>query len=783
MRHLGEPAALVAATGRHLLELHTLGGLWLRRNGDAGPRAIALQSKRLVLLAFLAASPAQTLRRRDSLLGLFWPELDQEHARGALRQALHALRTSLGEGVILTRGESEVGIDHVLLLSDARALQAAVEAGSPRDALALYRGDFLEGVFVAESSPELDEWIAGERDRLRGLVARAAWEVAEASGGEDGVGGLVRRAVRLSGDDEGALRRGIILLDQVGDHAGAIALYEAFAQRVVRNLGVAPSAESRAAIEAIRARAAKLAPFPAGASVHDAALRHEGISGGEGAEPVAPGALVARPGLFLGKRWPAAAMVLVLLSALAGFHWSRLGEESEATIGRLAVLPLANGSSDTTIASVTEALTQEMIATLSRAGFRVIGYYSVDKYRTARPPVAEIGRELGVDAVATWTVLYQGGRWRVALEVARASTGEGLWASTRYILDSLRLGDVAEGAARELATRFASGATRLPPTRARLVTGGAPDAKIAYLRGMNQLVSQPTPGYSIEQFSRAIEADSMFAPGHSGLAYALTVAIDYGVLTVREACRRARPAAARALALDAELASGHLADARVKLHCEWNWTAADAAYRRALALEPTATAYHQYSWFLSWYLGRVREGVAFGDTALALEPLSALHHVAMAWRLFAAGDLDRAEVEVRAAVALDPRTTDAPLILAELHLARGELEAAEREALKHREMPATVAASWSVLGEIYARSGREAEARTYLAQLARSKPRTGSVQTATARLQLALGERDVALTSLERAVDDGVFIIPFQPYWNPIRDHPRFQVLMRRMGL
>lgn len=237
-----------------MLELRTLGGLELRRTdgGAAGP--LALQTKRLVLLAHLAAVPADSFRRRDSLLGLFWPELDQTHARGALRQALHTLRTALGEGVVVTRGEAEIGIANSTFRSDARDLELALQAGKPAEALALYRGEFLDGVFVAEASPELEEWIAGERDRLHRLAARTAWEVAEGAPGERELGEAVRRAVRLSGDDEPALRRGIELLDRQGDHAGAVALYEEFARRLARDLAVEPSRETRGAVDAIRAR-------------------------------------------------------------------------------------------------------------------------------------------------------------------------------------------------------------------------------------------------------------------------------------------------------------------------------------------------------------------------------------------------------------------------------------------------------------------------------------------------------------------------------------------------
>ncbi len=185
-----------------MFELRTLGGLELLRTVDGADHAIPMQAKRLALLAYLAAHPPSSFRRRDTLLLLFWPDLDQEHARGALRQALHFLRKTLGESAIRTRGEDEIALDSSELRSDSRALESAVATGDPESAIVLYRGDFLEGVFVSDAAPELEDWISAERLRLRGIAARAAWMASELPANRDKVGELVRRAVHWSGDDE-----------------------------------------------------------------------------------------------------------------------------------------------------------------------------------------------------------------------------------------------------------------------------------------------------------------------------------------------------------------------------------------------------------------------------------------------------------------------------------------------------------------------------------------------------------------------------------------------------
>ncbi len=92
-------------------------------------------------------------------------------------------------------------------------------------------------------------------------------------------------------------------------------------------------------------------------------------------------------------------------------------------------------------------------------------------------------------------------------------------------------------------------------------------------------------------------------------------------------------------------------------------------------------------------------------------------------------------------------------------------------------------ANSATLGEILARTGRTSEANAYAARLALLAKRDGPSLVALARMEMALGRHDRALSLLERAVCEHVFTIPFQPYWDPIRNDPRFQAVMRAQGL
>jgi DNA-binding SARP family transcriptional activator len=241
-----------------MIQLRTLGGLDLTDPDSGGElRAVLVQPKRFALLVYLALANAHRFRRRDTLTGLFWPNVDGDHARGALRQALRFLRGELGATVLVNRGEEEVGVNAEALSCDATLFEAACEASAWDRALELYRGDLLAGVFVADVSADFDHWLEGERRRLRQRAAAAGWSMvqdAERTGDLARAAVAARRAVELAPDDEASVRRLIRILDRKGDRAGALSTYEGFRLRLLAEYDAVPSPETEALLAAIRAR-------------------------------------------------------------------------------------------------------------------------------------------------------------------------------------------------------------------------------------------------------------------------------------------------------------------------------------------------------------------------------------------------------------------------------------------------------------------------------------------------------------------------------------------------
>lgn len=237
----------------HALRLRLLGRIELTRPDGTSLGSILAQPKRLALLAYLALAGDKGFLRRDVLLSVFWPEFDQERARSALRKALYFLRQSLGEDVIVARGDEEVGLAPDRFWCDAVAFEAAAEADGLDDAMDLYQGDLLTGFFVS-GQPDFESWVDGERARLRLLAARTADKLsdrAETKGDLDAAVRYAQTALELDTSSEPAFRRLAGHLYRCGDRAGLAHAYEQWRRRLEEVYGIQPATETQEMIAAL----------------------------------------------------------------------------------------------------------------------------------------------------------------------------------------------------------------------------------------------------------------------------------------------------------------------------------------------------------------------------------------------------------------------------------------------------------------------------------------------------------------------------------------------------
>ena len=247
------PGLLGPENQRYRLDL--LGNIDLVNDEGGRVLSVIAQPRRIALLAYLVARADEPFKRRDRIVSVFWPDLDEEKGRHALRQALYVLRGSLGSEAVTSRGDDEISVPASVLWCDARAFEAALAENRPDIAMELYRGPLLPGFYLTDVI-EFEHWLDSERLRMERLATEAAWELATAREGEGDTPAALhwgRRAGDLAPFDESLLRRLIELYLRVGDRGGALNAYENFTRRLRDELEAEPSEQTLALVERVRA--------------------------------------------------------------------------------------------------------------------------------------------------------------------------------------------------------------------------------------------------------------------------------------------------------------------------------------------------------------------------------------------------------------------------------------------------------------------------------------------------------------------------------------------------
>ena len=290
----------------------------------------------------------------------------------------------------------------------------------------------------------------------------------------------------------------------------------------------------------------------------------------------------------------------------------------------IAVLPLENLSRDHDRDVFADGMTDALINDLAQIqALRVISRTSAMRYKGTRKPIAEIARELSVDAIVEGTVLWEAGAVRVAVELVDAATDTHLWARSyeREVSSVLAL-------QRELSRAIVEEiqVTLSPDERARLQTTRVvkADAYELWLRGRELQKRWTEEGLtaSVASFQRAIDHDPGWAPAHAELAESFLLMATFGVRRPADVAAVCKEAAARALALDESLAEAHATLAFAEAAFDWKWTEAERRLRHALKLKPGDGTTRQLLGWLLLALGRPEESIAEQRRALHFNPLS-----------------------------------------------------------------------------------------------------------------------------------------------------------------
>ena len=239
---------------RTVLELRTLGEISLRKAPGEQLDAVLVQDKLVALFSYLIVAFPRGFHRRDTLVGLLWPGHDEAHARGALRQTLHSLRRALGDGIVVTRGDADVGVDREHLWCDACTFGDALDRGELRRAVSLYCGPFLKGFYVA-GAPDFDTWVESIRDRLEREYSTALEQLARQALEQGDTLRAVEWWRQLWDVDPYSARVAMGLmgtLDVAGERCAAIRVAERHADLLRRVFDAEPDPEVMAMAEQIR---------------------------------------------------------------------------------------------------------------------------------------------------------------------------------------------------------------------------------------------------------------------------------------------------------------------------------------------------------------------------------------------------------------------------------------------------------------------------------------------------------------------------------------------------
>jgi TolB-like protein/Flp pilus assembly protein TadD len=471
---------------------------------------------------------------------------------------------------------------------------------------------------------------------------------------------------------------------------------------------------------------------------------------------------------------------------LVGALFYRVMNPQSRRIDSVAVLPFV--TADSTERSPDEyvafGMTEALIAELSRVGaLKVISQTSVLQYKDKRKPLPEIARELGVGAIVEGSVVNEGGQVRITVQLIDARSDTHLWAQTyrRETGSILALqGDLAQSIAGEIQVRLAGkAASPLPASR----PVEAP-AREAYLKGSYflQRRGEESMGRAREYFEQAIAADPHYARAHAGLAdyYTLTDSMPPSV-----AFPKAKAYARKALELDGNLADAHVSLAYVSYYGDWNWIEAEREFRRAIELDPNhAQARYWFGRFLGT-MGRKEEATEQMQRALSLDPLSITAHDSAAMLWFNTRQFERMLEQGNRIHELEPRDyrTYEHLTVAYLHTARYEqaFSAAQQGLALLPQEPLFVL----FLAIVESRRGRAREA-TKTFRLLESMDREGHVPDVFLAIGAAqLGRKDQAMEHLQiahRNRDPYMVLLKTIPWFDPIRDDPRYQGLLRRLN-
>jgi len=477
---------------------------------------------------------------------------------------------------------------------------------------------------------------------------------------------------------------------------------------------------------------------------------------------------------------------LILAIALGAFFF--LKRESRPVINTLAVLPFTNVNSDPNTEYLSEGITESLINSLSQLPtIKVRSRNSVFHYKGQETDTQKIGRELNVGALLVGRVEKRGEDMSVSVELINTKDNSQIWGEryTRKLSDLLPL-------QQEL--------TRSITDNLRLRLSGAEEKQLVknydtnsesyqlYLQGRYYWNKRTAEGLrkGIEYFTSAIEKDKNYAPAYSGLADCYWLLNVYNLGPATESYPKAKEAATKAIALDESLAESYASLAAISYRYDWNWIEAEQHFKRAIQLKPDYPTAHQWYSAMLAAMGRFDEAHAEAQRAHELEPFSLTINSDVGRHLYYARQFDQAIATHRKSLEMDRTFTRGHVELGSVLAQVGKHDEALSEFQQALSLEEDSLNALIGLGYTYALSGKKAQAIGVIEQLKKLSGQRYISPYHFAVIYIPLGEREQALSHLEKAADERFNLMVFlkvEPQFESLRSEPRFVALTQRLEL
>ena len=503
-----------------------------------------------------------------------------------------------------------------------------------------------------------------------------------------------------------------------------------------------------------------------------------------------PLAEVSKSGL---RRWSVLLAAAVFLIAVAAAGFLRFSPRVRPASGRLmlAVLPFENLTGDAAQDYFSDGMTEEMISQLGNldaAHLGVIARTSVMHYKHSPEPLDQIGRELGVQYVLEGSIRRDSDKVRITAQLIQLSDQTHLWAR-QYDRDLSHLlalqGEIAHEVSEEIQIALWDRKPVTPLSPPALFPQNY-EAYDLYLKGQYFWNKRTVEGFerAIDYYQQAIAKDPNYARAYAGLADSYALIASYSAASPSEYMPKARAAALRALELDKDLPEAHTALALIVQNYDYDWQTAGREFQRAIELNPNyATAHHWYAEHLMWR-GRFDEALRESERARQLDPLSLIIATDNGAILLYSRQYDRALEKLHAVHELDPSFPRVDGLTVRAYEEKGTFP----DALAELEKSRPLYNSWACaeLAYIYGRTGQPAQAAVALARMEQFNRGQPLDPVVFVEPYIGMDKKDEAFLWLNKAYaqhSNALTGLKVDPLYDPLRSDPRFQDLLRRVGL